>query len=463
MTVYWFGQGFSMLSWDGADLERRLCRALDIAKKTINHFGIQGYVDETSPALSFGPEKPLAETAMLIYAASVCRHRPDIASRVDELAKLMSPLARSERVLADIALHPALAFKFALPHVLLTKLGYPDARFDDFLRSCQLSKTSNGHDRPPSASLEKSWISSLWAGGQVRGVAWRLNLRDSVLNWPVDILGGLRDDVYAFTHLIFYCTDFGFQASRLRRRRSAILREASSLLSRSLDAEDYDLAGEILLAWPLTDAAWAPAAAFGFRVLASIEDQAGTLPGGNVDPARLLKLEGGKRNRYALGTAYHTAYVMGFICAASLRPGRAPPVKVVGPRFDRSCLSQLLYYVADDQGHWQPEFSKLTANEQLALTPFILDTAIVQACRRHQYEALNEILSLGCSYKVAVSPMCRQAVELLERIANCSSAAHTRTHTDDQVSLPATLAGLNKKYRGTQGSRTIATASRARR
>jgi hypothetical protein len=414
-----------MSNWNEADLEARLCRTLDVARKTINTFGEQGHIDETSPALSFGPEKPLAETAMLIYAASACGHRPNVASRVDELARLLAPLARSERVLVDIALHPALAFKFAVPHVLLTKLGYPDASFDDFLRTCQLSKTSNGHDRPPSASFEKSWISSLWSG-QDPDASCRPNLADSVLNWPIDILGALRDDVYAFTHLILYCTDFGFQAGRLRRRRSAILNQASSLLSRYLDSEDYDLAGEILLAWPLTGAAWAPAAAFGFRVLASIEDQAGTLPGGNVNPGRLRELEGEERVRYALGTAYHTAYVMGFVCAASLRPGRAPPVKITGPRYESACLSQLLPHIADDQGHWQSEFSELTANEQLALTPFILDTAIVQACRRHQYEVLPEILSLACLYRIAISPISHQAIELLERIASCSIATRMR-------------------------------------
>ena len=76
---------------------------------------------QTLPACSFGPEKVVAETAMLIYAASASLSRPNIASRVDHLARLLAPHARSERVLVDIALHPALAFKFAVPHILLTK------------------------------------------------------------------------------------------------------------------------------------------------------------------------------------------------------------------------------------------------------------------------------------------------------------------------------------------------------
>ena len=414
-----------MSKWDQGDLEARLCRALDLAKKAVNCFSVEGYTDHEFPAYDFGPEKVVAETAMLIYAASASRSRTSIASRIDDLARLLAPHARSRRVLVDIALHPALAFKFAVPHVLLTKLGYPDASFDDFLRSCASAQTGNAQDRPPSSSLERRWIRSLWTGRDSRA-GWRAGLRGSALNGPLDILGGLRMDAYAFTHLIFYCTDFGFGKPRLPRRRSVILAEAGALLARFIDAEDYDLSGEILLAWPLTGAPWSPAAAFAFRVLASVEDQVGVLPCGNVNLTRLAQLKGEARARYALGAAYHTAYVMGFLCAASLGPGRAAPAKIAGHRFERTCLSRLLTYVDDDQGHWRPEFSSLAADEQRALAPFVLDVAIAQSCRRRDYEAVAEILSIACEFSLASAPMCRQAFELLERIANCSTAIGLR-------------------------------------
>ena len=410
-----------MSRWNEADLEARLCRALDLARKTLNYFALNGYSDKESPVYSFGPDKPIAETAMLIYAASASRHRPNIAPRVDELARLLDPYARSERVLVDIALHPALTFKFALPHILLTRLGYRDATFDEFLRSCISSQARNGHDRPPSAFLERRWILSLWTGRDA-DAGWRADLLDSVLNWPVDILGGLRDDAYAFTHLIFYCTDFGFKIHRLPRRRSIILGEAGSMLARYIDAEDYDLAGEVLMAWPLTGAAWSPSRAFGFRVLASVEDQVGVLPCGNINVSRLTEQEGEERARYALGTGYHTAYVMGFLCAASLRSGRVPPLKIVGPRFEKSCLSRILRHVEHDQGHWQSEFSSLSEEEQRILVPFIIDILIIQKSRKHDYNTMNEILALAREYDIASSPMCGQAAELLERLTNCSTA-----------------------------------------
>jgi hypothetical protein len=232
--------------------------------------------------------------------------------------------------------------------------------------------------------------------------------------------------------MLFYCTDFGFRKCRLPRRRSVILEEADSLVARYLDAEDYDLAAEVLLSWPLTGAKWSASAAFGFRVLASLEKQAGILPCGNLSARRLAEAEGEQRTRYALGTAYHTAYVMGLLCAASLRPDRAPPTPIRGRRFDMASLCAVRQYVLDDQGYWQVEFGKLSEAEQLVLTPLVLDIAIMQACRKHDYERLKNILGVAFEHGIAASPMCMQAVELLERLAICSTAIVARTAVVDR-------------------------------
>jgi hypothetical protein len=414
-----------LLLWNEADLEARVCRALDLACTTLSYFAKVGYTDEESAEYSFGPDKPIAETAMLVYAASAFRNRAEVAFRIDELVRVLAPYARGERVLVDIALHPALAFKLAAPHILLTQLGHPDESFDAFLRSCLMSQASNGHERTPCASIERRWLSSLWTGGHA-DTSWRADLVNSVLNRPLDILGGLREDAYAFTHLMMYRTDFGFRTPRLPRRRTAILREAASLLARYLDGEDYDLTGEVLLSWPLSGAAWSPSAAFVFRVLAHVEDEVGVLPCGHSNPVRLSQLQGEACARYALGTAYHTAYVMGFLCAAALRPGRTPPANIVGPQCAASCLDRLFRFIDDDQGHWHSEFTCLAKSEQRALAPLILDIAIVQKNRKHDYQAMSELVSLACEYGFANSPMCGQAAELLERIANCSHVVSLR-------------------------------------
>lgn len=402
-------------AWDEGDIEARLCRALDIAKKVVERFAADGYEDIEAPANSFLPEKPLAETAMLLYAASACGDRAAIARRIRQVAELLVPYARSRETLVSCALHPALCLDFAVPHILLTRLGYPDPPVDEFLRACLASRARRGRERPPFGALEERWIDSLWTGAE-RGPPWHRDLRNSVLNRPLDLIGGRRDDAYAFTHLLMYCTDFGFRTAFLPRPAAAILAEAASLLATCLDSEDYDLAGEVILAWPLIGAPWCGAAAFGFRLLARIEDHAGVLPGGTTRIERLAGLEGPAKARYALATAYHTAYVMGFLCAVSLRPGRAPPARAAGPPVDPEFVNSVVSALDRDQGHWQPELSCLEKAERHALAPLLLDLAIVQKCRKHDYHALGELLVAADRFGMARSALCGQAAELLERL-----------------------------------------------
>ena len=413
-------------AWDEGDLEARLCRALDLAKRVIAWFASEGYADSEAPANSFHPEKPIAETAMLLYAASGVRRLPNVATRVDEIARLLVSHARSAQTLLNMALQPALCLDLAVPHILLSKLGYPDPGVDDFLRSCRASQVRDGHERPAFASLEQRWIESLWTGTEP-GPAWHRDLRNSVLNRPLDILGGLRDDGYALTHLLMYCTDFGFRSAFLPRQQSVILEEASSLLAKCLDDEDYDLAGEVVMAWPLIGAPWCPAATFAFRVLARVEDDAGVLPGGTTKLDRLNQLQGREKTRYALGTAYHTVYVMGFLCAASLRAGRTPARRITGPCFDAGFVDCLLSMLDRDQGHWQPELRNLSEAERNALCPLLLDLAIVQKCRKHDYQAVSELLVSAHQYGLTRSPLCGQAAELLERLTAYSRCRETVT------------------------------------
>src|SRR4051794_39933623 len=169
------------MAWDQTDLEARLCRALDISGKAVGLFADDGYVDAELPENSFGPEKLIAETTMLIYAASAAGGRADVARRIGEIAQLLVPHVRSQRTLMNMALHPALCLDFAFPHILLSELGYRDPGFDEFLKSCLESRARHGHERPPVAAAEKLWIEALWRG-ETPGARWRSCLRDSVLN-----------------------------------------------------------------------------------------------------------------------------------------------------------------------------------------------------------------------------------------------------------------------------------------
>jgi hypothetical protein len=365
--------------------------------------------------LSFGPEKVVAEAAMLLHSASQAGDRPEVRRRVDAVAHQLIPLVRSQRALVDIALQPGRAFKLAVPHVLLTTLGHHDEPFDQvFLSRCSVALEMAG-DLPPSALFERRWITSHWKHD------WDLHSASPVdgtfLDSAIDVLSDSREDAYSLTHLLFYLTDFGGGVlPALSRPVDTVLSEVEALLLRYLDSEDYDLAGELLMAWPLLRAPWSPVPAFAFRVLASVEDDAGMLPCGNVDVERLGRLDSAERGRYALATAYHTAFVMGFLCAVSLRPDCAPPVKVQGREFAALISQQFLGFVGDDQGHWLQVYAECDDSEKRTLAPLLCQFAVLQNLRKHDYEAVRDILLLAKRVGMPEHPLSTRAADLLSAL-----------------------------------------------
>src|SRR5271170_5572994 len=85
--------------WDERDLIRRLCHALDIARLAVEHLAADGYTDPRDPARSIRPEKIVSETAVLLVAASPAMVHPEVETRIRDVAELLIPHARSERVL----------------------------------------------------------------------------------------------------------------------------------------------------------------------------------------------------------------------------------------------------------------------------------------------------------------------------------------------------------------------------
>jgi hypothetical protein len=266
------------------------------------------------------------------------------------------------------------------------------------------------------------WIRSLWTEAPP-GQEFDDAASSSTLNHPLDLLWGTRDDAYAHTHAFMYFTDFGYAARPLPRPRSEILGESAAVVARSLLLEDYDLTAEMLMAWPLTSGPWSPAAAFGFRVLAELEDKVGFLPAKHGTPEKFLRLEGGERTTYALAAAYHTVYVMGMLCALALRPGNAPPAEITGPLVSAALVDELSAMIPDVETPWRHTFRRLSGAEQRALGPFLLDMAVLSRGRDNDFAALAGLLELAVRHGLANTPLCAQSAELLQRMSVCADGA----------------------------------------
>jgi len=415
--------------WNRHDLVRRLCHALAIAKRTVERLAQNGYTDPEEPNNSLRPEKVISETAVLLFAASAAAGHDDVREHIDRVARLLIPHARSENILARLCLEPTLALDYSLAHVCLNRLGHKDPDFDGMLRLSLKFQTRTLRERVPHRMMEQEWIATLWSEtnpgspGTISRVA-----RQSALNQGMDLVNGGRDDAYAFTHALMYHTEFGSRPTRLPRPRAVILAEAEAALARCLDDEDYDLGGEVLLAWPFTGASWSAAAAFGFKVLAAVEDKAGFLPSPATRLQRLDKLEGVERSSYLLATAYHTAYVMGLLCAAALQPRRLPPSRIPTATSTPGSAKIILRSLDADgiSPHWRDEFDRLADTQRDAISGLLMNMALRRKIKQKDYAAVAKLLQLGCALGLPDSPAASQGVELLERLAMFAQVRRTR-------------------------------------
>jgi len=430
-------------TWNEQDLLRRLCHALDIARLAVEHLAATGYSDPQNPSRNVRPEKIISETAVLLVAASPVMVYDEVETRIRNVAELLIPHARSERARLGLCLEPSVIWDYALPHICLNRIDYPDFEFDKLLNVALESQARRGRERVPHRILEQEWVATGWYQPKPgKRQTSPPTAHRSALAEPMDLLSCTRDDIYAFTHALMYVTDFNLNPALLPRRRALILAEAEALLAHCLDEQDYDLSGEVLLSWPLTGKVWNAASAFAFRVLAHVEDKAGFLPTPSTRISEIKARKGVERRQYLLATAYHTAYVMGLVCAACLRPGYAPPLAITASEIKPGSAAQILKLLDADQKHphWRDEFRQLQVPEADALAGFLLNVAFRRRVSARDFSGLRDLLKIAYDLDLACTPAASQAAEMLQRLG-----AYAKTNREpDSDSIPDTpRAGLS--------------------
>jgi len=162
---------------------------------------------------------------------------------------------------------------------------------------------------------------------------------------------------------------------------------------------------------------WSAAATFAFGVLAAVEDELGFLPGSSFDRARYEAMNGADRAAYALATCYHTTYVMGFLCAAALRPGCAPPAAVAPGRRSGGAAAAILR-LADGRGPspcWRAPLAALSRSRQDALAPLLLAVVLRRARAAGDLALVREALEAALAHGLVAAPAPMQAAALLRR------------------------------------------------
>jgi hypothetical protein len=404
-------------------LIRRVLNALDIAIRTIGCLGDADTAKvraakSTKGAEEFLDEKVVAETAMLLLCVEPIRSLDQrIQERFDQVAALLIPLARNPDVLAAICLEPGLAREHALAHIILSRLGHPDTDVDRLLLESLAIGADFGPERQPHRMLEQEWLVRVWSvGEQPRQRGARL-VADSMLGRPLDALGPTRFDIYAFTHSVMYASDLGGRRIALPRPAAAVAASADSALAYSLDSNDFDLAAEVILTWPMLHLAWSPVATFAFGILAGVEDNLGFLPGLPFEVTRYQALTGDDQSRYALMTSYHTSYIMGFVCATALSPGCAPPAAVPPARRSRGAGAAIRRLLNTDgtTPSWEEPFAALGPRQQDSVAPLVLAVLLRRARTAGDLELIRESLEVALTHDLADGPAPIQAAALLRR------------------------------------------------
>lgn len=409
--------------WDQSDLIRRVINALDLAHRMI------GTIVETESANAetatraegvwgLMREKVVSETAMLLLCIEpIGSLDKRIREQIEVVANLLIPHARHKDVLAAICLDPGLARDHAAAHVILSRLGFPDPDVDDLLSKTLAMGPNFGPERLPHRRLEQAWLARVWDVSEPPTSRDSQLLADSLLGRPMDALGSTRLDIYAFTHAVMYASDLGRRPIARTQSRAAIAADADAALAHSLDSNDFDLTAEVIMTWPMLGLAWSPAATFAFGILASAEDRLGFLPGLTFDLNRYQALNGEDRSRFAVATSYHTAYVMGFLCAVALRQGCTPPAAVPPARRSRGAGAALLRLISTESptSCWKEPIDALAPRQQDSVAPLLLTVLLRRARTQGHLRLVREALEVALAYHLIDGPAPSQAAALLRR------------------------------------------------
>lgn len=380
---------------------RRLQRALDVAESAIALVSSTNTLVDLA-AMEAPPDKIIAETAIFLRIAA---RVPEVAERAHALAQQLVPQARHPRIAVGMVLHPALALDYAVAHSMLESMGYTDSPFGQLLASALRSPVAGARERVPYRELEQHWLTSVARNSRI---ALHVIERTALIR-GVDLLTGSRDDVYALTHAILYSTDFGAMRINLQRDNTEIVAISDSALAGALDDDDFDLAGELLLARPCLGVEWNTTSSFAFAVLARVEDEVGVLPSLSLDGAEYQRQAPEARTQYVAAAAYHTAFVMGLLCACILTSNDRPEVLELHDTNNSSQGKQ-----------WQRNIELVPYPQSEELSPFMFDVALRQAVRTLDLGALPSILEACVASGASATPLSIQAAALMRRLADAT-------------------------------------------
>ncbi|OKI01898.1 hypothetical protein A6A06_12220 [Streptomyces sp. CB02923] len=311
---------------DGTYLGGRMCEVLEFAARHIPRLLSyeKHWKGKQDPVVSMN-EKIVVEAALLAFACHRVSHaEPRIAAAVRELADVLLPYARSARNADLLARIPQSAASIGTSHLLLDRMGLPDARYEALHAAAVAAANPRVPERLPYRYMEQQWLASLAPGGRSR---YAIEAPPgSVLYAQTTAVEMHPNDVYALTHAIMFGTDLGRRAADPRVGTDAVLATLDSCLALQLGSENLDLTGELLFSAamlrPGTTCAYTRA---GWDLLTGVWERLGYLPSPRFSTSEYGELAPAARPAYSFQHTYHTMFVAGILCAVLYDALGRPP------------------------------------------------------------------------------------------------------------------------------------------
>lgn len=405
-------EGFDFSLPTEALLVGKITDCLDFARRAIQHLVVEGHAADEREPWFVRNEKIIAETCFLLAFTRNNQQHVAIADAVSKLVKILQPLARSHTILLNICLKPRLALDYAQAHICLDYAGYPNEKFDRAVRAALACCTSNQMERTPYRNMEVEWLKSIWNADYVpRFDLW---LPVSCLSYPIDLFDQGSDGVYAITHAVMYAAFWERQIEGVDKELLFQIIEA--FLIRYLDEQNYDIAGELLMAWPLLNETWSPVAAFALHCLFEIEKRVGFLPAPGIDRSRIDGAEQTSKRTYIYSINYHTVLVMGLLYNCLL--GKPVQNEPAAKRSELTPLSLERIYEeisGAKEVHWKQFFNICGKEDRKELMPMLYQVCLFRWIQQKKYAKVDELLRAGDNILQNL-PTSRQALELLQRL-----------------------------------------------
>ena len=142
---------------------------------------------------------------------------------------------------------PLQGYAYLLPYLCLRRFGFRSAPLEQLIRWLRQFDLPLSVEAIPYRQWDR--LLALWKGGLLRQVpACSTRYRDTALALRHSTIYVDMEDAYAFTHTVFYMTDFGLQApaiSPAETQRTGIVLQG--LLVHYLRRQNWDLACELLM------------------------------------------------------------------------------------------------------------------------------------------------------------------------------------------------------------------------